>query len=314
VKYTLTDPVPMDEELPPRNGRGRGSRRGRGRGRNRSRSNESGTVYIENLNFDTSWQDLKDHMKQVGKVKRADVFFDSEGNSAGKGICEYLYAEDVERAVREVDGTELDGRVLRIVTGDSGGRGSGGRSRGRGRNRRENRRGPMRKAKGGPGCRVYVGNLPWETSWQDLKDLMRDVGDVLYADIYSNDEGRSKGSGVVEFSNPDDAQEAIEKMHDYEYNGRNLSVREFEEEENDGGRKVFVGNLNFQSSWQDLKDTFREVGEVSFVKIFEDDDGRSKGSAIIEFEEPLAAQAIEQMNDTMFDGRRIQVREDREEF
>lgn len=300
----------LGEELPPRNGRGRGSRRGRGR--NRSRSNEkyhlSGSVYIENLNFDTSWQSLKDHMKQVGKVKRADVFFDSEGNSTGKGVCEYLYAEDVERAVREVDGTELDGRVLRIVTGGSGGRGSGGRSRGRGRNRR----GPMRKAKGGPGCRVYVGNLPWETSWQDLKDLMRDVGDVLYADIYSNDQGMSKGSGVVEFSNSEDAQEAIEKMQDYEYNGRNLSVREFEE--NDGGRKVFVGNLNFQTSWQDLKDTFREVGEVAFVKIFEDDDGRSKGSAIIEFEEPLAAQAIEQMNDTMFDGRRIQVREDREEF
>jgi len=296
----------LGEELPPRNGRGRGSRRGRGR--NRSRSNESGTVYIENLNFDTSWQSLKDHMKQVGKVKRADVFFDSEGNSTGKGVCEYLYAEDVERAVREVDGTELDGRVLRIVTGGSGGRGSGGRSRGRGRNRR----GPMRKAKGGPGCRVYVGNLPWETSWQDLKDLMRDVGDVLYADIYSNDQGMSKGSGVVEFSNPEDAQEAIEKMQDYEYNGRNLSVREFEE--NDGGRKVFVGNLNFQTSWQDLKDTFREVGEVAFVKIFEDDEGRSKGSAIIEFEEPVAAQAIQQMNDAMFDGRRIQVREDREEI
>lgn len=296
----------LGEELPPRNGRGRGSRRGRGR--NRSRSNESGSVYIENLNFDTSWQSLKDHMKQVGKVKRADVFFDSEGNSTGKGVCEYLYAEDVERAVREVDGTELDGRVLRIVTGGSGGRGSGGRSRGRGRNRR----GPMRKAKGGPGCRVYVGNLPWETSWQDLKDLMRDVGDVLYADIYSNDQGMSKGSGVVEFSNPEDAQEAIEKMQDYEYNGRNLSVREFEE--NDGGRKVFVGNLNFQTSWQDLKDTFREVGEVAFVKIFEDDEGRSKGSAIIEFEEPVAAQAIQQMNDAMFDGRRIQVREDREEI
>jgi len=266
-----------------------------------------GRVYIENLNFDTSWQTLKDHMKQVGKVKRADVFFDSDGNSTGKGVCEYLYAEDVERAVRELDGIDLEGRRLRIVTGGPAPSGSRGRGRGRGRGRR----GPMRKARGGPGCRVYVGNLPWETSWQDLKDLMRDAGEVLYADIYLDDRGRSKGSGVVEFSNPEDAREAIEKFQGYEYNGRDLSIREFHEEE--GGRKVFVGNLNWQTSWQDLKDKFRDVGEVAFVKIFEDDQGRSKGSAIVEFEDALAEKAIEQFNDTMFDGRRIQVREDREE-
>jgi len=257
------------------------------------------------LNFDTSWQSLKDHMKQVGKVKRADVFFDSDGNSTGKGVCEYLYPEDVDRAVRELDGAKLDGRPLRIVVSDS----PGGRGRGRDRPRRQ---GPMRRARGGPGCRVYVGNLPWETSWQDLKDLMRDVGEVVFADIYLDDRGRSKGSGVVEFSSPEDATEAIEKMQDYELNGRTLSVREFHE--NEAGRKVFVGNLNWRTSWQDLKDKFRDVGEVAFVKIFEDDKGRSKGSAIVEFEDSLAEKAIELFNDTMFDGRRIQVREDREEF
>ena len=38
--------------------------------------------------------------------------------------------------------------------------------------------------------RVYVGNLSWSTSWQDLKDHMRDVGDVQYAKVLQDRDGR----------------------------------------------------------------------------------------------------------------------------
>jgi len=58
----------------------------------------------------------------------------------------------------------------------------------------------------------------------------------------------------------------------------------------------------------------REVGEVTFVKVFEDEEGRSKGSAIVEFEDSNdAARAIEEFDDTEFMGRNIFVREFREE-
>jgi hypothetical protein len=41
--------------------------------------------------------------------------------------------------------------------------------------------------------RVYVGNLPWQTSWQDLKDHMRSTGgNVVYADVFLDEYGRSK--------------------------------------------------------------------------------------------------------------------------
>ncbi|KAK1746733.1 hypothetical protein QTG54_002077 [Skeletonema marinoi] len=46
--------------------------------------------------------------------------------------------------------------------------------------------------------RVYVGNLAWSVSWQDLKDHMRDAGDVQYSKVLTDRDGRSKD---VELSN-----------------------------------------------------------------------------------------------------------------
>ena len=41
------------------------------------------------------------------------------------------------------------------------------------------------------GKRCYVGNLAWKTSWQDLKDKFRDVGNVVYANVMRDDGGKS---------------------------------------------------------------------------------------------------------------------------
>jgi hypothetical protein len=47
--------------------------------------------------------------------------------------------------------------------------------------------------------RVYVGNLPWQTSWQDLKDHFRTVGAPVHASVFLDEHGRSKGCGCGRF-------------------------------------------------------------------------------------------------------------------
>ena len=42
------------------------------------------------------------------------------------------------------------------------------------------------------GKRCYVGNLAWKTSWQDLKDKFRDVGNVVYANVMRDDGGECR--------------------------------------------------------------------------------------------------------------------------
>ena len=56
---------------------------------------------------------------------------------------------------------------------------------------------------------VNVRQLNWEVGWQDLKDLFRQSGDIVRADIHYGADGNPKGSGSVVFSSASDAQNAI---------------------------------------------------------------------------------------------------------
>lgn len=51
---------------------------------------------------------------------------------------------------------------------------------------------------------MYVSNLAWRTSWQDLKDKFREAGNVVYSNVVRDQNGRSKGWGIVEFETPEE--------------------------------------------------------------------------------------------------------------
>ena len=106
---------------------------------------------------------------------------------------------------------------------------------------------------------VYVGNLSYHTSWQDLKDLCKEVGTVLHADVMMEDDGRSKGCGLVKFATASEARRAIAELHDTELDGRKIFVREDRETAGGPGCKLYVGNLSPGTTWMDLKDLFREA-------------------------------------------------------
>merc|ERR1711920_980985 len=92
---------------------------------------------------------------------------------------------------------------------------------------------------GGPGSRrVYVGNLAYETTWQDLKDFFRQAGNVIYSNVMkSQQDGRSQGCGIVEFETVKEANKAIRHLHDSELDGRLIFVREDREDKELKGGK-----------------------------------------------------------------------------
>eukprot|EP00292_Cryptomonas_paramecium_P014857 CAMPEP_0113683610 /NCGR_PEP_ID=MMETSP0038_2-20120614/13433_1 /TAXON_ID=2898 /ORGANISM="Cryptomonas paramecium" /LENGTH=138 /DNA_ID=CAMNT_0000603047 /DNA_START=35 /DNA_END=447 /DNA_ORIENTATION=- /assembly_acc=CAM_ASM_000170 len=84
-------------------------------------------------------------------------------------------------------------------------------------------------ATGYSGNKVYVGNLAWSASWQDLKDHMRGPSqdlNVAHVEILTEASGRSKGCAIIEYSTPEDAARAISELNDVEFQGRQLFVRE----------------------------------------------------------------------------------------
>ncbi|GAA5990962.1 hypothetical protein JCM10908_000099 [Rhodotorula pacifica] len=71
---------------------------------------------------------------------------------------------------------------------------------------------------------LFIGNLPFNCQWQELKDLMRGAGNVLRADIAQGPDGRSRGFGSVLFATPQDAERAVALFNGHEFNGRMLKV------------------------------------------------------------------------------------------
>ena len=230
-------------------------------------------------------------------------------NKGGKGGGKFASGKGANRVARRPDPY---GRPARPM----GGKGGGGMAMMGGR-------GGMGPPSGGHS--VYVGNLSWDVSWQDLKDHFKTVGHVLHADVMLEPGStRSKGCGLVTFVNPKDASTAISTLHDTELNGRLIFVREDREGGAGGapinrggpppseGCKIFVGNLPRDGiSWMELKDHFKQAGQVVRADIATGPDGSSKGyGTVLLASTREAAKAIQLFNESNFMGRILDVRPD----
>lgn len=86
------------------------------------------------------------------------------------------------------------------------------------------------------GRRLYVGNLPYKTTDEDLNMLFSQAGAVDNVRVMRDQAtGRARGFAFVEMVNDEDAQKAIEEFHEYELDGRSLVVNEARPKENFGG-------------------------------------------------------------------------------
>lgn len=94
----------------------------------------------------------------------------------------------------------------------SGPRGGGGRGGFRGG-------GPRGGGGKRSGYRVAVSGLPATGSWQDLKDHMREAGDVCFADVFRD------GTGVVEYVKYDDMKYALRKLDDTKFRSHEVGCR-----------------------------------------------------------------------------------------
>lgn len=84
--------------------------------------------------------------------------------------------------------------------------------------------------------KLYVGNLPYSTTGEELQSAFGSFGEVVSANVVQDrDSGRSRGFGFVEMPNAEEANSAIEAMNGKDFNGRNLVVNEARPRPEGGG-------------------------------------------------------------------------------
>ncbi|KAI0912419.1 RNA-binding domain-containing protein [Ustulina deusta] len=206
-------------------------------------------LYIANLPYTVGWQDLKDLFRQAarnGAVIRADVHLGPDGRPKGSGIVMFESADDARSAIQQFNGFEWQGRLLEVredrfanSAGSSGGGGYGrggfGGGRGGGGGPYEQNTAPAATAAPNPftdhatsgnepSDTIYVRNLPWSTSNEDLVELFTTIGKVDQAEIQYEPSGRSRGTGVVRFDSQTTAETSITKFQGYQYGGRPLGL------------------------------------------------------------------------------------------
>jgi cold-inducible RNA-binding protein len=86
------------------------------------------------------------------------------------------------------------------------------------------------------GTRLYVGNLSFRTTVDDLREHFAQAGNVESVSVVEDREtGRSRGFGFVEMATPEEAQAAIEQFNGKDFGGRNLTVNEAKPKTDRGG-------------------------------------------------------------------------------
>eukprot|EP00536_Pseudo-nitzschia_multiseries_P000795 jgi/Psemu1/282582/fgenesh1_pg.10_\ len=296
---------------------------------------QSRRVYVGNMSWDVTWSDLKDHMKTAGEVVRADVICEHNGRSKGCGIVEFETEEGAQKAIETLTHTELRGRMI-FVREDregSGSEGKGGHAPRRIGTYNSNQNHASNNS-------VYVWNLSYDVSWQDLKDHMRKAGNVDQATILTGRDGSTSiGCGIVVYQSARDAARAIRELQESDLKGRPVRLREDKiasagtrsergERGGRGGRhggggkslteepstevtQLYVGNLSYDTTWKELKEHFKQAGDVLRADVKTSDSGRSKGFGIVKFARPEDAQtAISTLSGVELDGRPLEVRPD----
>ncbi|GMY21751.1 serine/arginine-rich splicing factor SR30-like isoform X3 [Fagus crenata] len=175
----------------------------------------SRTIYVGNLPGDARMREVEDLFYKYGPI--VDIDLKLPPRPPGYAFIEYEDPRDAEDAIYYRDGYNFDGYRLRVELAH-GGRGNSSSDR----YSSYSGSGSSRAAPKHSDYRVLITGLPSSASWQDLKDHMRQAGDVLFSQVFRD---RGGMTGIVDYAHYDDMKYAIKKLDDTEF--RNAFSRSY---------------------------------------------------------------------------------------
>uniref|UniRef100_A0A8B9KY46 Polyadenylate-binding protein n=1 Tax=Astyanax mexicanus TaxID=7994 RepID=A0A8B9KY46_ASTMX len=170
-----------------------------------AKAKEFTNVYIKNFGEDMDDERLKEIFDKYGKTLSVKVMTDPTGKSRGFGFVSYEKHEDANKAVEEMNGTELNGKTVFV-----------GRAQKKMERQAELKRKfeqlKQERISRYQGVNLYIKNLDDTIDDEKLRKEFSPFGSITSAKVML-EEGRSKGFGFVCFSSPEEATKAVTEMN-----------------------------------------------------------------------------------------------------
>jgi nucleolin len=172
---------------------------------------------------------------------------------------------------------------------------------------------------------LFVRNIGFNTTQEELADAFQKYGDVEESKICTDKQtGKSKGFGFLKFYEKKSAVAAMNDADNIVVGGRNLQIRYSNDKSgpirgggngnNNSGKKgpstefgIFVGNISYKCTENDLKKFFKDCGKVVDVRLAKKPDGKLKGFAHVDFENKEAVDKAVQKNGEELQGRALKI-------
>ncbi|PSR73723.1 hypothetical protein PHLCEN_2v10442 [Hermanssonia centrifuga] len=158
---------------------------------------------------------------------------------------------------------------------------------------------------------IFVRNLPFSVDNEQLAELFKSCGPISWAATRTGADGRPAGYGHVMFESVESVQAAL-KLNGYELGGRAVYVEQARGQPKTAepappSTTVFVNNVPFDATVEDLEETFGQFGEIT-VRAPQNDQGGMKGYAFVELSDIETAQrVIDELNGKEFLGRELRL-------
>ncbi|THG95854.1 hypothetical protein EW026_g5873, partial [Hermanssonia centrifuga] len=274
------------------------------------RKTGQGNIFIKNLDEAIDNKALHDTFAAFGNVLSCKVATDEHGHSKGYGFVHYETAEAADTAIKAVNGMLLNDKKVYVGHHIS-------------KKERQSKLDEIRAHF----TNIYVKNLDPEVTQEEFTQLFEQFGLVTSAVVSVDDEGKSKGFGFVNFENHEEAQQAVDALHDSDYKGRKLFVsraqkkaereeelrRSYEQAKMEKmskyqGVNLYIKNLDDEIDDERLRAEFEPFGSITSAKVMRDDKGTSKGFGFVCFSSPdEATKAVAEMNNKMIGAKPLYV-------
>jgi polyadenylate-binding protein len=274
------------------------------------RKTGQGNIFIKNLDEQIDNKALHDTFAAFGNVLSCKVATDEQGRSKGYGFVHYETAEAAEHAIKAVNGMLLNDKKVYVGLHIS-------------RKERQSKLDEMKAQF----TNLYVKNIDTAMTQEEFEQLFIEHGTVTSALISVDDEGKSKGFGFVNYEKHEEAQKAVDELHDSEHYGKKLFVSRAQKKEERAeelrraheqakleklnkyqGVNLYIKNLEDDVDDEKLRAEFEPFGTVTSCKVMRDERNISKGFGFVCFSSPdEATKAVAEMNNKMIGSKPLYV-------